>query len=215
MAPAVSTVVMVGLTFVVKISLVYSTSGSGICSKDGEPPTCCADYRKSGDKCVECVGFYGHQCTSPCSPGFYGFGCRLNCSCIPCNNINGSCDDVQITQQRPHTEAPSWLIFLLSLIFVSGCFAVVITIIILKKRSAISRTVNTNPETPKQGYDVGDKDVNDIEMSYDDVRESQMILDEIHHLPRTSTGTLSRTSFNTDIYNVAVHNYRMKDSIYA
>lgn len=42
--------------------------------------------------------------------------------------------DVQKTQQRPHTEAPSWLIFLLSLIFVSGCFAVVITIIILKKR---------------------------------------------------------------------------------
>lgn len=35
MAPAVATVVMVGLTFVVKISLVYSTSGSGICSKDG------------------------------------------------------------------------------------------------------------------------------------------------------------------------------------
>lgn len=54
-----------------------------------------------------------------------------------------------------------------------------------------------------------------MEMSYDDVRESQMILDEIHHLPRTSTETLSRTSFNTDIYNVAVHNYRMKDSIYA
>lgn len=171
------------------------------------------------DYISECVGFYGHQCTSPCSPGFYGFGCRLNCSCVPCNNINGSCDDVQRTQQgpqeRPHTEAPSWSIFLLSLIVVSGCFAVVITIIILKKRSTISRTVNTNPEIPKQGYDVGDKDVDDMEMSYDDVRESQMILDEIHHLPRTSTETLSRTSFNTDIYNVTFHNYRMKDSIYA
>lgn len=35
MAPAVSTVVIAGLTFVVKISLVYSTNGSGICSKDG------------------------------------------------------------------------------------------------------------------------------------------------------------------------------------
>lgn len=63
--------------------------------------------------------------------------------------------------------------------------------------------------------DVDDKDVSDMEMSYDDVRESQMILDEIHHLPRMSNGTLSRTSLNTDIYNVTVHNYRMKDSIYA
>lgn len=50
---------------------------------------------------------------------------------------------------------------------------------------------------------------------YDDVRESQMILDEIYHLPRMSNGTLSGISLNTDIYNVAVHNYRMKDSIYA
>lgn len=216
MAPACCTVVIVVLTFVVKLTLVYSTNSSGICSDNGHPLTCCANYRINGDKCVQCVGFHGHQCTTKCLPGFYGFGCRLNCSCVPCNNINGSCEDVQQKrQQRPHIESPSWPISLLSIIVASGCFAVVITIIILKKRSTLSHTVNTNIGIPKQGYDVDDKDVNDTEMSYDDVRESQMILDEIHHLPRMSNGTLSRTSLNTDIYNVTVHNYRMKDSIYA
>uniref|UniRef100_K1RT62 Uncharacterized protein n=1 Tax=Magallana gigas TaxID=29159 RepID=K1RT62_MAGGI len=50
------------------------------------------DNIKPGRNQFQCVGYFGLQCTTKCSPGFYGFGCRLNCSCVPCNNINGSCD---------------------------------------------------------------------------------------------------------------------------
>lgn len=40
---------------------------------------------------IACLGSFGPQCSKTCLPGFYGFGCKMKCTCGVCDRFNGSC----------------------------------------------------------------------------------------------------------------------------
>lgn len=40
---------------------------------------------------IGCLGSFGPQCSKKCLPGFYGFGCKMKCTCGVCDRFNGSC----------------------------------------------------------------------------------------------------------------------------
>ncbi|XP_056018513.1 uncharacterized protein LOC130054096 [Ostrea edulis] len=64
---------------------------SGICKRTRTGVECCTDYVKDGNKCLRCLGSFGPQCSKKCLPGFYGFGCKMKCTCGVCDRFNGSC----------------------------------------------------------------------------------------------------------------------------
>ncbi|XP_056018472.1 uncharacterized protein LOC130054085 [Ostrea edulis] len=74
---------------------------SGICRRTSTGVECCTDYVKDGNKCLPCLGSFGPQCSKTCLPGFYGFGCKMKCTCGVCDRFNGSCleeTDVNVTE---------------------------------------------------------------------------------------------------------------------
>ncbi|XP_062598241.1 uncharacterized protein LOC134259660 isoform X2 [Saccostrea cucullata] len=50
---------------------------------------CCTGFYELDQKCFECIGSFGHNCSNPCPPGWFGPRCRRRCACP-----DDKCDDV-------------------------------------------------------------------------------------------------------------------------
>nr|XP_022344155.1 uncharacterized protein LOC111137136 isoform X2 [Crassostrea virginica] len=173
------------------------TNDSGICERNKDGIKCCVDFKKNGNKCEGCIGYYGYQCVHKCDPGYYGFGCREKCSCVPCYNVNGSCYIETTLTVQSAQGVPVWPFIVLGT-FGFLTFAAVLTVVVMDSRC----TCSDEQQTPFRGAfnflllfrphqrkndsgnvssDVNDCEVNHVnehELPYDDVRESQMILDD-------------------------------------
>ncbi|XP_062597560.1 multiple epidermal growth factor-like domains protein 10 [Saccostrea cucullata] len=169
-------------------SVKCQTTKSGICSKEGEELKCCTDYVKNGDMCIECIGYFGPQCNKECVPGFYGFGCRRKCNCNTCDRINGTCLQISTVNNMKlkGISLESWLLILFGVVVIIGSLVVVLVINFVRKRS--SHTIQGELETKVKKIENYSEDDWEYEMSYDDLRESQMIVDEIV-LPTRKHGT--------------------------
>nr|XP_022345242.1 uncharacterized protein LOC111137839 isoform X3 [Crassostrea virginica] len=110
------------------------TNDSGICEWNKDGIKCCVDFKKNGNKCEGCIGYYGHGCVHKCDPGYYGFGCREKCNCVPCYNVNGSCLDIETTLTVQSAQGvPVWpFIVLGSFGFLT--IAAVLTVVVMDSR---------------------------------------------------------------------------------
>ncbi|XP_052714487.1 uncharacterized protein LOC128187878 [Crassostrea angulata] len=82
-------VVIFCLLMYVAVSPTSTLKGGNICQRNvttdrGELETkkiCCKDYEEKNDKCVECYGSWGWNCSGTCPENYYGRKCREECTC--------------------------------------------------------------------------------------------------------------------------------------
>ncbi|XP_062568721.1 uncharacterized protein LOC134230875 [Saccostrea cucullata] len=65
------------------VHLYAAIDGNAICFDDKNNTKCCMNYvyKSEEDRCIECVGGLGEDCSEPCPDGFYGDSCRRKCNC--------------------------------------------------------------------------------------------------------------------------------------
>ncbi|XP_062568715.1 uncharacterized protein LOC134230869 [Saccostrea cucullata] len=59
---------------------------------------CCEDYYPENTRCEPCIGSFGRNCSGgPCTPGYYGHGCKKRCDCgtIVCDRTSGCPQDLK------------------------------------------------------------------------------------------------------------------------
>ncbi|XP_062592233.1 uncharacterized protein LOC134253670 isoform X2 [Saccostrea cucullata] len=60
------------------------------CKETNGTRFCCTGFYELNQKCLECIGSFGHNCSNPCPPGWFGPRCRNRCACP-----DDKCDDVK------------------------------------------------------------------------------------------------------------------------
>ncbi|XP_055997234.1 multiple epidermal growth factor-like domains protein 6 [Ostrea edulis] len=77
-------------------SLPTNETESAYCTNDFRGKTkCCSNYRNVSGSCEPCIGSFGVDCNTTCLEGFYGFGCKKKCDCLPtesCHKVHGCLD---------------------------------------------------------------------------------------------------------------------------
>lgn len=60
---------------------LWASDGSSNCSRDDR--SCCANYYIDVESrlCKPCIGSFGHNCSFPCPPEYFGHGCLEKCNC--------------------------------------------------------------------------------------------------------------------------------------
>ncbi|XP_055997243.1 protein draper-like [Ostrea edulis] len=77
-------------------SLPTNQTWSAYCTDDFRGKIkCCSNYRNVSGSCEPCIGSFGVDCNTTCLEGFYGFGCKKKCDCLPtesCHKVHGCLD---------------------------------------------------------------------------------------------------------------------------
>ncbi|XP_062572294.1 uncharacterized protein LOC134234258 isoform X2 [Saccostrea cucullata] len=178
------------------------TENGGVCSTEPEPIRCCTNYKKIKDKCIACNGSYGVHCSRDCPIGYCGYKCLTRCDCDDCNSLNCSCP-VETTSIQFSKQDVLPLLFAI-LLPVFGISLIILIFFIVKHywrpipiepKTSLYKTKSVNKMVTEDK--MADEDV-----SYDSVRESQMILDPVVR-PRV---VINEYNIEQETYNVLHQN---------
>ncbi|XP_062616380.1 protein draper-like isoform X4 [Saccostrea cucullata] len=80
------------LILVYQLQEDISAQDDNICGNLNGALICCSGYYLFDDRCIECFGAYGENCSKPCAKNSYGYNCKETCNCTEnkvCNKYLG------------------------------------------------------------------------------------------------------------------------------
>nr|XP_022338290.1 uncharacterized protein LOC111133875 isoform X2 [Crassostrea virginica] len=147
------------------------------CSDAGnsQKKRCCTDFRTIANKCQECIGSFGFECTKPCPEGYYGRKCTEKCHCKSCISTSGECENV--TTEAPsspgdasETVASPLIPILLGLCVSVGSLAAIVLLLYVRERKKETTRDTIQTATGMEENCFGMCEFED----YDNIRESRM-----------------------------------------
>ncbi|XP_062601266.1 uncharacterized protein LOC134262967, partial [Saccostrea cucullata] len=80
------------LILVYQLQVDISAQKDNKCRRTNGALICCTGYYLFNDRCIECFGAFGENCSTPCGENSYGYRCRKTCNCTEnkvCNKYIG------------------------------------------------------------------------------------------------------------------------------
>ncbi|XP_022346106.2 uncharacterized protein LOC111138434 [Crassostrea virginica] len=139
------------------------------CQKDGTVE-CCSGYYEMENRCIECFGWVGFNCSTPCPTGTYGYLCKDLCHCKDnevCNRFQGC-----ISIDDDNNSLMAMIAFGIAVISSSFVFA---SVMFYRWRTSLQRNLQSMEKS--EGFQVNVISLPEKQetLTYDEVRESRML----------------------------------------